>query len=193
MQVKHFDFWQNQQGINNIKPRHVGELWESFNIEAVVKNLVGSQAVVDVGCGVGRLAPAFTVEQYIGVDPNKLAINIAQQENPKYQFIHLQNYNKIPKQCVMLLISVALHIPDDEIQQVFQQAGQRIIIGETMMRRKTRKPSPGYAPHYTRTPADYKSLFSTTQWDEADTFELYDTNSNKLFTFVEFRRIAKWI
>ena len=185
--MKHSEFWQGQLGLDNIKPKRIGDKWESYDTTTLIAELIGDDSVVDVGCGTGRLSQAFTPEQYIGVDVNQAAIDISRKENPDYQFEALEEYSKIPKQDVMLLHSVALHIPDEEIGNLFAQARKRIILAETMGARGKRQDGKDkLAFHYARTADEYTKLLPS--WKLVKNFIKQDSNSGKQFTYMEFEK-----
>ena len=185
--MKHSEFWQGQTGLDNIKPKRIGSKWESYDTTTLINKLVGDDSVVDVGCGTGRLSRAFKPEQYVGVDVNETAIELSRKENPEYRFEILKEYSKIPKQDVMLLHSVALHIPDEEITNLFTQAEKRIVLAETMgTRNKPRDNKVELAFHYARTANEYAALLQN--WKLVNTFTKRDSNSGKVFTYMEFEK-----
>jgi len=186
--MQHSDFWKGQRGLDNIKPKRVGKKWESYDAIALVSELVGDDSVVEVGCGQGRFSRGFTPEQYIGVDLNPAAIDIAQQGNTDYEFKIVKEYSEIPSRDVMLLHSAALHVPDDEIFELFAQANKRIILAETMgvrIARETPKPAK-LAFHYARTEQDYIKILK--DWKLENSFTKHDTNSGKTFTYMVFNK-----
>lgn len=186
--MKHADFWQGDRGILNIKPKRIGDLWESYDAIVLVSDLVGDDTVVEVGCGQGRFSRAFKPEQYIGMDLNQAAIDISRSENPDYQFEVLREYSEIPKRDVMLLHSAALHVPDEEIDELFSQANKRIVLAETMGSRtvrETEKPV-DLAFHYARTAREYATILK--DWKLIEEFTKHDTNSRKTFTYMVFEK-----
>ena len=183
--MKHSDFWQGQVGLDNIKPKRIGELWESFDAASIIKTLIGDYTVVDFGCGTGRLSRAFKPDQYIGVDVNEDAIKISKKENSDYKFKTIKDYSEIPKQDALLLHSVALHIPDEEIKNLFAQANKCIVIAETMgTRNKPRSSNSKLAFHYARTAKEYEDLLP--EWKLKESFTKNDANSRKTFTYMKF-------
>jgi len=186
--IKHRDFWQGQRGLNNIKPKRIGLLWESFNAIDLVVDFVGDNTVVEVGCGNGRFSQGFTPEQYVGVDLNVDAINVSRENYPKYQFNILEKYSEIPARDVMLLHSAALYVPDDEIADVFAQAKKRIVLAETMGVRviKDREQPENLAYHYARTADEYEAILK--DWKLVDTINKRDANSGKTFTYMVFEK-----
>lgn len=186
--MKHSDFWQGQRGLDNLKPKRIGDKWES-SVEFVAR-LAGEGTVVEVGCGTGRFARGFTTDQYIGVDINKDAIDISRKENPEYQFEILKEYSEIPKRDVMLLHSVCLHVPDEEIENLFAQATKRIVLAETMGRRtpRTGAPKENLAFHYARTADEYAKILKG--WKLVKSITNQDPSSNKMFTYMVFENNA---
>ena len=184
--MKHLEFWQGQRGLDNLKPKRIGDKWES-SVEFVT-GLVGEGTVVEVGCGTGRFSRGFTTDRYIGVDINKDAIDISRKENPGYQFEILREYSEIPKRDVMLLHSIALHVPDDEIEKLFAHADKRIVLAETMGTRtkRTGKPNENLAFHYARTSDEYAKILK--DWNLVKFITSKDPSSNKMFTYMVFER-----
>lgn len=190
--MKHSQFWQ-AQGLDNIKPAHVGDKWESYDTPKLVANLVGEDSIVDVGCGTGRLARAFKPEQYIGIDLNENAISLSRKKHPEYKFKILKKYSDVPRQDVMLLHSVALHVPDDEIKELCKRAQKRIILAETMLDtftgNKNKPPKSvkaNMAFHYARYSAGYKELLM--DWKLIETFSMRDENTEKSLTYMIFEK-----
>lgn len=186
--MKHQDFWQGERGILNIKPKRIGELWESYDAIALISYMIGERNVVEVGCGQGRFSRAVLPENYIGLDLNTDAIAISRKENPDYTFKVISDYVDIPEREVMLLHSAALHVPDDEINDLFARAPNTIILAETMGPRIIRD-TPKHkdlAFHYARTADDYKNILAS--WDVEQEFTKRDTNSGKTYTYMVFNR-----
>lgn len=184
--MKHSDFWQGDRGILNIKPKRIGELWESYDAVQLVSDLVGDMTVVEVGCGQGRFSAAFKPEKYVGVDINEAAIEMSKKGNPNHIFEHIKEYSDIPQREAMLLHSVCLHIPDEEIGFLFERANKRIVLAETMGPRRERagERPPDLAFHYARTAEDFVKLLQG--WKLVQMITKPDTNSSKTFTYMVF-------
>lgn len=165
--IKHFNGWQGEAGINNVVPQSIGQwpegkrpdLWPYFKLcaEAGIADQLKLPAVLDVGCGYGRLAQCFPPEYYKGVDINAAAILKAKAENPDHTFEHITAYDQIPSAVSTLLYFVCYHVPDDEIEALLQQCAfsteEKIVIVETTGPRTNGNkdgPMPGYRRHASR-------------------------------------------
>lgn len=194
--MKHADFWQGEQGLVNIKPQRIGEQWESFDAVGVVKRLCDDHAtwngyypVIDVGCGTGRMCQAFHPAMYGGFDLNLDAIFIAHDKYPAWMFSPLSDYRELPRTHTLLLHSAALHIPDDELPQIFAVAHNKIVIGEVMLGSRKQEPTPkeGLAFHYSRSPLDYISMMPE-GFRHILTETHYDENSRRTFTYMVMKK-----
>lgn len=189
LMIKHKDFWDVQQGIENIKPRRTGDNWESFSAPEVVRRLCGEGTVSDVGCGTGRMSAVFDYLDYAGYDLNPTAIEIAKESFPGKLFQVVHRYSGMLVCDTLLLHSAALHIPDDELEALFAYLpGKRIVIGETMHGHTHVKPNPkpGLATHYSRSAEDYAALLPG--WDLVRTEMHLDKYSKKTFTYLVFEK-----
>jgi len=190
--MKHGAFWTGQGGLDNIKPKRIEDKWESFSTNDIVRRLCGDAQVVEIGCGTGRLCTAFKLGFYFGYDLNPDAIKIAAAAYPDYFFSVLTEYDQIGKYPTVLLHSAALHIPDEELRQVFSCAEQRIVIGETMHGtvKNLPTPKPGLAFHYSRSVSEYCELLPK-GWACSRVEHHKDSNSCKTFTYAVFKRMGK--
>lgn len=186
--ITHKEFWDGKRGLDNIKPKRIGENWESFDAVEIVGKLCGSGTVNDIGCGTGRMSKAFWVSEYAGFDLNPAAVEIATQRYP-HEFNTVEDYAKIYAADTFLFHSSALHIPDDELMQLSKLARHRIVIGETLRGHTNKKPNPkpGLAPHYSRSAQDYVKLFLP-DWTLKHDEIIRDTNSRKTFTYLVFEK-----
>lgn len=120
------EFWK-QNGLRHITPRNM-ENPEGWDVWSYLGELVGPRSVMEVGCGRGRLARAFSPDQYLGVDINEKALKKARQDNPGYQFALEQSHAD-----VALLYTVLLHISDERLPE-FKIDADEIIVAEIMGR-----------------------------------------------------------
>jgi SAM-dependent methyltransferase len=149
------EFWADN-GLDHIVPRTGDEFPEGFNVFELLLQLVDpTKSVLDVGCGYGRLCPAFPAASYIGVDVNPAAIDAARQRNPGYRFEHIRPGAPLPKASAALVYTVACHIPDEELARFLTPicaAAPVVAICEIMDRRWRR---PGNPPIFNRDPEQY--------------------------------------
>lgn len=59
---------------------------DAIHKKIIGENITAEQKVLDVGCGIGRLAALFVDDKYVGVDFVPRFIEIAQQRNPSKTF-----------------------------------------------------------------------------------------------------------
>lgn len=144
------EYWQNNNNLVHITPS--GERFPEINLfEALQKAVKGS--VFEFGCGDGRLSPAFNCEHYAGFDINPAALKAAQKANPLHKYV-----TEWAAANTFLAYTVLLHVPDDEIESIINQAKRnysRIVIGEIMGREWRR---PGNPPVFNRNKEDYLDL-----------------------------------
>lgn len=185
--IKHREFWNGRQGLDNIKPKRTGDNWESFNAVKLVEELCGRGCVNDIGCGTGRMSQAFAKRDYYGYDVNPAAIEIA-REAFQCEFHVLKTYEDIEPSEILLLHSAGLHIPDGELRVLADLTDSRIVVGETMHGHTSVKPDPkpGLATHYSRSAEDYAGIFA--DFELTKTVRKTDTYSRKQFTYLVFDR-----
>lgn len=106
-------FWLNDN-FNNITPNKV-RYPEGWDVCERLNKLYGCENVVEVGCGYGRLAPAFDPKSYIGFDINQKCIDSAVQLNTDYTFKHYTLGTDLPKSSLVLFYTVLLHVDDNDI------------------------------------------------------------------------------
>ena len=109
-------------------------------------------SVFEFGCGYGRLAPAFRLDQYHGFDINPAALVEARKRNPGHVFS-----DQWAEADTFLAYTVLLHVHDDEIAATLRLASsyKRVVIGEIMGREWRR---PGDPPVYNREAGEYAAM-----------------------------------
>lgn len=87
--------------------------WSEIDVyhKAAISKLITSiDRVLDVGCGLGRLAPLFPDNKYVGIDFVPRFIEIAKQRNPSKAFIVADIKDPLPfsdkEFSVVLLVAV---------------------------------------------------------------------------------------
>jgi SAM-dependent methyltransferase len=142
-----------ERGLDNITPRGMASP-EGWDVGAHLAGMVGDAYVLDYGCGVGRLSGHFPPLGYVGYDINPHALHRAREAHPAHKFTDI-----CPGAAgVVLLYTVALHLPDDELARVFASVdAERWIIAE-IMGRKWRSES-SVPPAYNREASEYVQMF----------------------------------
>lgn len=129
---KVIQFWSTEKAALMSYPKHRGR-WPDDDTIAILKRLCRGN-VCEVGCGTGRCSDAFTRKRYVGVDINKDAIRIAQQENPGYSFSLIDWDALYPLAETYLFYTTLQHIPDEDIPGVLARLKGRVVIQEIMLR-----------------------------------------------------------
>lgn len=118
--------------------------------------------VVELGCGIGRVAAQFDPEEYIGVDLCDRFLEIARRKLPSHTLLKGPLY---PEAEIYLVHTVFLHLTDEEVRRELRGIRPKtkaIFIGEIMV--------PSFANHgeispvgvmcYNRSPEDYDILLA---------------------------------
>lgn len=128
--------WCGQWGAKHSWPERMGR-WPDDDSLSVLQELCEG-VVCEVGCGIGRCAEAFPPERYIGLDINREAIERARLEYPLHRFETVKWDDSYPGADTYLFYTTLLHIPDDELMDVFKRTSNgngkqsRLVIFETM-------------------------------------------------------------
>jgi len=148
-------FWENA-GLDYIIPNTGTEFPEGFNLIEVLRQFISPQmSVVEVGCGYGRLCPAFAPDKYQGFDINPAAIAHGQNQFPSYNLNLIKPWGPLPKSDVKLAYCTAFHIPDNELARflsLISSSSDTVLIAELMDRRWRREGNP---PIFNREPEEY--------------------------------------
>lgn len=150
-------FWV-REGSAHIKPETGFEFPEGFDVGQVLRDSVGSALpVLEIGCGVGRIASLFGPQEYVGVDVNPNALKVARAKLP-YHWLKIHDAGIVyPDAPCVLFYTVLLHIADDVVDGVLAEAStgrERFIIAELMDRRWRREGDP---PVFNRDSEEYIS------------------------------------
>lgn len=158
------EFWISNS-VNNIIPNAGVEFPEGFDVAAALKEAIGPERpIVELGCGVGRIASLFDPSEYIGCDISPAALATAKISAPNHQFRLIDKGICLPKSPCLLLYAVLLHINDANIFDFVQDAiagRKRIVVAEIMDRRWR---PPGKYPSFNRDVEDYVLLFQSMGW-----------------------------
>lgn len=148
-------FWI-QEGVQHIIPDVGFEFPEGFDIESMIREAAANHfPILEIGCGVGRIASLFQPAEYIGVDVNPVSLLQARTTLPNHNFRIFDQGHQYPEAPTVLFYTVLLHISDDNVETVLEQASRgrkRLIIAELMDRRWQRE---GIPPVFNRDPEDY--------------------------------------
>ncbi|MBU3078665.1 class I SAM-dependent methyltransferase [Sphingomonas quercus] len=161
-------FWI-QEGVDHIIPGKGYEFPEGFDVGAALgRALGGTFPVLEIGCGIGRIASLFTPEGYTGVDVNPNSLRQAREYLPGHSFrIHDHGY-QYPEAPALLFYTVLLHVADEAILPLLVEAvkgRQRVVIAELMDQRWRRDGNP---PVFNRDPELYIYLMNELGFRLAD-------------------------
>lgn len=153
-------FWIDD-GLRNIQPP--GENPAGFDEVAHLRDVhrrCHARDVVELGCGYGRLAPAFEPDHYLGLDINPDAVARARRSAPDHRFALIEFDEPLPPGDLGLAYTVLLHIDDRNIVDVaarMSRAFRKILIVEIMDRRV--RDWANSVPAFSRDRREYESLF----------------------------------
>lgn len=151
--MDYLEFWQ-QKGTKFITPADK-ENPEGFDVKEILDMLIIGK-LCEAGCGTGRIAKWF--DNYIGVDINPKALEIARQKYPDKDFRLTNLKDPYPEADTTLFYTVCLHIPDNIIEEQLKRArSPRIIIAE-IMDRAYRKKEDTYTWANNRNIEDYNNI-----------------------------------
>lgn len=150
------EYWRSGEGLAHISPPGNPDP-ETPVFRELIENLFYVQDTVDVGCGVGRLAPWFDPQRYHGVDISPKAIAIAKERNPGYQFDVIDDAAPIEGGFACWLHTVLLHVPDDLLSGQIARLTQRHVVVSEILGRNWRRA--GNPPVYNREVFDYGEAF----------------------------------
>lgn len=190
--MKPSEFWRKQDGKTHITAGKTA--WpEGFDVLGKLTSLLGNEKqVVEIGCGYGRLAPAFDPERYFGFDINRNAIYAARLSNPDHEFIWLKDdsLNALPPCTAVLAYTVLLHVPDENISAFVAELCKktdRFILAE-IMGQHWRRPG-GTVPVFNRDKGEYEKIFADAGFSmvsaEAIPYRHYRETD---ISFLDFRR-----
>lgn len=148
-------FWISQ-GTRHIKPELGFDFPEGFDVGAALQDAIaGHYPVLEIGCGVGRVASRFAPAHYIGVDVNPNALLQARTALPAHNLRIFDDGHEYPAAPTAMLYTVLLHVSDEALPALLAQAvkgRERFVIAEIMDTRWRRDGDP---PVFNRDPEDY--------------------------------------
>lgn len=112
---------------------------------------------LDYGCGVGRYAPIFDPEKYLGVDITSSLLQHARKTHPDYRFVLLEDpwlpHNEFEPELVFTA-TVLQHNDDAGVRRIIDSWPATKIVA--LYENTSNFPSRGHMAF--RTPEDYQSL-----------------------------------
>lgn len=151
-------FWIDE-GVRHIIPEVGNEFPEGFDVGQMLhQSLDDHFPLLEVGCGVGRIAQLFAPADYIGADINPHALIQARKTNPHHLFRIADVGLRYPSAPAALVYTVLLHVADADLESFVTDIAwgrRRVVIAELMDRRWRRS---GMPPVFNRDPEDYIDL-----------------------------------
>ena len=187
------EFWK-ERGHEYIKPTTGGEFPEGWDVKSYLTELCDGKLVTEIGCGTGRLSPAFPPEHYIGIDICTPALEIAEENNIDYKYILHNQGDSYPQADVRLAYTVLLHIDDDCIGDFIENLCQdpatwhtlRVIVAEIMGRKWRRSGDP---PVFNREADEYITLFEKCGFElDYKNEKVYERYADTNITFLRFKK-----
>ena len=154
----YLEFWRDH-ALENIKPEIGKEYPEGELALNELRDVVGEDEVMEVGCGYGRLAFLFKPENYRGIDVCPAAIEIAKTEHGNYRFDVVRGDEVLPHTAAKFCYTVLLHVPDYDLEGFVSRlvmTSDRVIIAEILGREWRRNGNP---PVFNRELAEYEDQF----------------------------------
>lgn len=189
---EYIKFWK-ERGIDYIIPPDTKNP-EGFNIGSVLRSIC-TGTTIEIGCGTGRVAKHFHKDDYMGVDINPLAVELARLNCPDHLFSTASLNEEYPQFDNVLLYTVCLHIPDDIIfQQLYtaaKAAKKRVVIAEIMnpKYRDNRAPGNDYDISNQRSLAEYEKYMNDLgMFLSASRLIPYEHYKGEYITFATFER-----
>lgn len=148
-------FWIDQ-GVRHIRPDVAETFPEGFDVGAALGEAIGGRfPVLEVGCGVGRIAALFPDDLYVGVDVNPAAVAVARANLPSHELRLIDDGFDYPDAETIVFYTVLLHLDGVFAVRALENAcarAKRIVIAEIMDSRWRRGGNP---PVFNRDPEHY--------------------------------------
>lgn len=184
------------EGTQHIKPETGTEFPEGFDVSLVLRaSLENVYPVLEIGCGVGRLAATFEAREYRGVDINPNAVKVARDRLSGHD-IHVHDIGMVyPKAPAAFVYTVLLHVPDAELDEQLAEMveGRELFVIAELMDPKWRRD--GNPPVFNRSAETYVSAMKALGFNEAARsvhlyrrYANFRTIANPDITFLTFRR-----
>jgi SAM-dependent methyltransferase len=148
-------FWISE-GTAHIKPETGFDFPEGFDVGSALREAIGASfPVLEIGCGVGRVASLFEPNEYIGAELNPTALLQARTALPAHNLRIVDDGLSYPNAPTAMLYTVLLHVSDEALPSLLEEAvvgRKKLIIAEVMDTRWRRDGNP---PVFNRNPEDY--------------------------------------
>lgn len=151
-----FDFWRNR-GERYVLPGNSSMYPEGWDPRPFMMLLSAGQKTVEYGCGFGRLAGLFPIDQYIGIDINPRALELARKKHPEHNFELIDFEKGLPDAEFYFSYAVFLHIEDEILPKILKalpETCKRFCIAE-IMGREWRIPGQKEPPAFCREDHEY--------------------------------------
>jgi len=181
------EYWASGRGLGHITPP--GTTWpEGGDFPAFLADLLTGEAVVELGCGTGRLAGCFPAARYVGVDVCPDAVIAAGARHPAHQFQVIAPGGRLPWGTCILAHTVLLHVADDDLPGIISTfATPRVMISEILGRKWRRDGEP---PVFNREESDYVDVMTAARYRlDARHDWPYQHYRDTDLTVLDFRRV----
>lgn len=181
-------FWK-EYALSYIKPNRGSEFPESKEALSYVTTLIGTDNVLDLGCGRGRLTQLFNKSQYTGLDVSGKALHEARLVNHGYTFDVWDTKSKLPTSTFVFLNTVLLHISDKDIDTHIENicgSTTNVIVSEVMD--STKCVPTGIPPAFNRNKETYVELFAKQKFACVEIKEFVYETYDFPITIIHFRK-----
>ena len=93
-----------------------------YVIKRLITPYTGIGKVLDLGCGVGSLAPLFKRKNYLGIDIDKKSIEFARKKNLRYKFqvADVTDFQFNDKFDLILIVGVLHHLNNGDVRKTLE-------------------------------------------------------------------------
>lgn len=150
------DYWK-QDGLRNLTAGDTDfpEGWDPVEKLKHFLDRMEFTSVLDLGCGAGRLCRAFLPENYLGVDLNPAAVDLARLRFPAYDFREINFDDDIPQADLTLAYTVFLHLDDERLKETLSKIKSKYLIVAEILGREWRSEKV-----FNRNLEDYEQILS---------------------------------
>lgn len=153
-------YWHDNAALQHITADENAPNPEGFDVGAVLLDIIGDyDAIIDFGCGTGRLTNLFAADRYLGVDINPMAIAHCEAAHEAYWFEWFPDGHQLQPTDIVLAYTVCLHMSDAQFaawsEMVARAPAKRVLIAEITGREWRREGDP---PVFNRERLEYVAL-----------------------------------